>query len=215
MKGVLYIRDKTGNFIPIPAIKGAKGDKGDAGESAYTVAVANGYEGTEEEFNNALANLAEAVNAAFDASDRVGDVEAVLDGHTTDLNNPHKVTAEQVGAVKKSGDTVNGNLNVNGALAVERSDNERKARTVVHNNDQKEIDLQNYTDDSNYAGIRLATEAMGAGDAAKLVHMKNGSFASFTLLHTGNKEKIFTAGTTDLTAGVSSLATGALYFVYE
>lgn len=98
MKGVLYIRDKTGKFVPIPAIKGAKGDKGDAGESAYTVAKANGYEGTEAEFNNALANLAEAVNAAFDASDRVGDVEDSLDGHTTDLNNPHKLTPAIIGA---------------------------------------------------------------------------------------------------------------------
>ena len=98
---------------------------------------------------------------------------------------------------------------------VERSDNNRKARTVVHNNDDKEADFQNYTDDSNYVGIRVATESKGAGDAAKVVHMKNGQFASFPILHTGNKEKIFTFGAEDLTAGTSPLGTGQLHFVYE
>lgn len=205
MKGVLYIRNKDGEFIPIPAIKGEKGDKGDAGESVYSVAEANGYSGLEEDFYSALASLTGIQYAANTAYDNA---KAALRG----IDN---ITPESIGAVKKSGDTVNGNLNVNGALAVERSDNARKARTVVHNNDQKEIDLQNYTDDSNYVGIRLATEAIGAGDVAKVVHMKGGSFTSYQILHTGNKEKIFTAGTTDLTAGVSPLATGALYFVYE
>lgn len=123
--------------------------------------------------------------------------------------------AQAVGAVDKSGDTVNGNLNVNGALMVERSDNNRKARTVIHNNADKEADFQNYTDDSNYVGIRVATEEKGVGDAAKVVQMKNGQFASFPILHTGNKEKIFTFGAEDLVAGTSPLGTGQLHFVYE
>lgn len=125
------------------------------------------------------------------------------------------ISPSDIGAVNKNGDTVNGNLNVNGALMVERSDNNRKARTVVHNNDDKEADFQNYTDDSNYVGIRLATEEKGVGDAAKVVQMKNGQFASFPILHTGNKEKIFTFGAEDLAAGISPLGTGQLHFVYE
>lgn len=91
MKGVLYIRDKTGKFVPIPAIKGAKGDKGDAGESAYTVAKANGYEGTEAEFNNALAQLVATEGFASDAW-------FFIKEHEADTENPHKATAEQVGA---------------------------------------------------------------------------------------------------------------------
>ena len=125
------------------------------------------------------------------------------------------ISPSDIGAVNKNGDTVNGNLNVNGAFAVERSDNNRKARTVVHNNADKEADFQNYTDDSNYVGIRLATEEKGVGDAAKVVQMKNGQFASFPILHTGNKEKIFTFGAEDLVAGTSPLGTGQLHFVYE
>lgn len=139
-----------------------------------------------------------------------GVIQYRLEGETA-----WKTYANVVGAVDKSGDTVNGNLSVNGAFTVERSDNNRKARTVVHNNADKEADFQNYTDDSNYVGIRLATEVKGAGDAAQVVHMKNGQFASFPLLHTGNKEKIFTSGTEDLVAGVTPLGTGQLYFVYE
>lgn len=205
MKGVLYIRDKDGNFVPIPALKG---DKGDPGESPYAVAQAYGYTGTEEELNKAVAELVETKELAKG-------VQSHMNSHSNNKDNPHGVTAAQIGAVKKSGDTVNGNLNVNGALAVERSDNNRKARTVVHNNEDKEVDVQNYTDDSNYVGIRLATEEKGAGDAVNVVQMKNGKFSSFPVLHTGNKEKIFTSGTEDLTAGSSPLGNGQLYFVYE
>lgn len=119
------------------------------------------------------------------------------------------------GKVSKSGDTINGNLTIDGALTVKRSDSDRIARTVVHNNAAKEVDFQNYGSDSNYIALRMATEATGVGDAAKVVQMLNGSFAAFTLLHTGNKEKIFTFGAADLTAGSSPLGTGQLYFVYE
>ena len=205
MKGVLYIRNKDGEFIPIPAIKGEKGDKGDAGESVYSVATANGYGGLEEDFNSALASLTEiqwAANTAF------SNAKAALSG----IDN---ITPENIGAVKKSGDTVNGNLNVNGALAVERTDSNRKARTVAHNNADKEVDFQNYGDDANYVSVRVETEAKGIGDAVKVTQMKDGQFSSFTLLHTGNKEKIFTFGAEDLTAGSTPLGNGQLHFTYE
>lgn len=125
-------------------------------------------------------------------------------------------TAEAAeGKVSKSGDTMTGDLVIDGALSVKRADSDRIARTVVHNNAAKEVDFQNYSSDSNYIALRMATEATHVGDAAKVVQMLNGSFAAFPLLHTGNKEKIFTFGTADLTAGSSPLGTGQLYFVYE
>lgn len=156
---------------------------------------------------------------AYDLADTAnmiaGAAKVQIQDHEANKNNPHGVTPSQIGAVNKNGDTVNGNLKVNGAFMVERSDNNRKARTVVHNNADKEADFQNYTDDSNYVGIRLATEVKGAGDVAKVVYMKDGQFASFPILHAGNKEKIFTFGTEDLEAGTSPLGTGQLHFVYE
>lgn len=187
---VLKVKNANGEWVSITSIKGEKGDKGD---------------GLTPEQEYAL------IKASTDASEALDQTNA----HLANKNNPHGVTPSQIGAVSKNGDAVNGNLNVNGAFMVERSDNNRKARTVVHNNADKEADFQNFTDDSNYVGIRLATEEKGAGDAAKVVHMKNGQFASFPILHTGNKEKIFTFGTDDLEAGTSPLGTGQLYFVYE
>lgn len=41
------------------------------------------------------------------------------------------------------------------------------------------------------------------------------TYANKVIYHTGNKDQIFTYGTSDLTAGTSSLETGKLYFVYE
>ena len=191
---VLKIKDSKGRWVGIPSIRGEDG----------TVEL----HASEHEIGGRDELTPEMIGASrVDHSHTPDEVGAAPKVHTH--------TPTEVGAVSKSGDTINGNLNVNGALVVERSDNNRKARTVVHNNTDKEADLQNYKDDSNYVGIRLATEEKGAGDVANVVHMKNGHFASFPILHTGNKEKIFTFGSEDLTAGSSSLGHGQLHFVYE
>lgn len=196
---VLKIKDENGNWTGIQTIQGDKGDPGDSATHAFR-----------HRLGGSDVLYPEDIGAA-----------AIYHTHTPDevgaasAEELEAIRATADNALPKSGGTVNGNLNVNGAFAVERSDNNRKARTVVHNNDDKEADFQNYTDDSNYVGIRVATEAKGAGDAAKVVHMKNGQFASFPILHTGNKEKIFTFGAEDLTAGTSPLGTGQLHFVYE
>jgi hypothetical protein len=126
-----------------------------------------------------------------------------------------KIDQEFGNKVSKNGDTIKGNLKIEGAVSVERSDSNRQARTVVHNNAEKEVDFQNYGDDNNYISLRVGTETKGVGDALKVTQMNGGSFSSYTLLHTGNKEKIFTSGTEDLVSGSSSLGTGQLYFVYE
>lgn len=189
---VLRIKDKNGKWVGITTIQGEPG---------------KGFDNlTPEDIGAASIEDVRAIEKSKAPLNHASQ-------HSTDGTDP--ITPADIGAVSKTGDTINGNLNVNGAFMVERSDNNRKARTVVHNNDAKEADLQNYTDDNNYVGIRIATETMGAGDAAKLVHMKNGQFASFPILHTGNKEKIFTFGAEDLTAGSSPLGNGQLHFVYE
>ena len=71
----LRIRDKDGNFVPIEAIKG------DDGKNAYEYAKDGGYQGTEAEFAALLNGLTGADDAA----------------HYSDLNNPHGVTASQIG----------------------------------------------------------------------------------------------------------------------
>lgn len=58
MSGILKIRDKNGNFVDFPAIKG---------KSAYEYAVEGGYQGTEEEFIAFLnGNLAQPHPVALD-----------------------------------------------------------------------------------------------------------------------------------------------------
>lgn len=84
---ILQIRDEDGNFIPIPAIRG------DNGKSAYEQAKEGGYKGTEEEFVAILNGL------TFPE-----DTE-----HREDFNNPHKVTASQLGAVQIKTDVYIGN----------------------------------------------------------------------------------------------------------
>jgi hypothetical protein len=84
MGNVLKVKDKkTNKWIDIPAIQG---------RSAYEIAVDGGFEGTEEEFAEALTGVA-------------------LDGeHITNTNNPHKVTAKQVGALPITGGTMSGDI---------------------------------------------------------------------------------------------------------
>ena len=77
---ILNVRDKDGNFVSIPAIKG------EAGKSAYEQAKDGGYTGTLEEFIALLNGLTNSEDAA----------------HYSDFNNPHKVTAHQIGALAKA-----------------------------------------------------------------------------------------------------------------
>ena len=80
MPSVLKIKDGSGNFIPITAIRGENG------KSAYEQAKEGGYYGTEAEFIALLNGLTNSEDAA----------------HYSDLNNPHKVTAQQTGAIPES-----------------------------------------------------------------------------------------------------------------
>ena len=90
---VLYIRDKDGNFVPIPSIKGKAGENG---KSAYEQAKEGGYKGTEEEFNGVLNNALTSLEKT--------------DEHYSNFDNPHKVTASQSGALPITGGTLTGSV---------------------------------------------------------------------------------------------------------
>ena len=78
--------------------QGPAGVAGQAGKSAYQAAVESGYSGTETAFNGALAGVP---------------------GHMADQNNPHKVEAEQIGAVpstrKVNGKALSGDITLTAA----------------------------------------------------------------------------------------------------
>lgn len=94
MGNVLKIRDENGNFVGIPTISGADG------KSAYESAIDGGFMGTEEEFNQAIAELRPNTE------------------HTENKDNPHEVTAKQVGALPNTGGTVNGDVDIKGAVRI-------------------------------------------------------------------------------------------------
>lgn len=94
---ILRIRDENGNFIPINSIKG------EDGKSAYEQAKEGGYGGTEEEFITFLNGLLNPIEVVSEEP-----------SHYTDYNNPHKVTAAQVGAVSSEGGTISGDVNIYG-----------------------------------------------------------------------------------------------------
>lgn len=87
---ILRIKDENGNFVSVPAIQG------EDGKSAYEQAVEGGYKGTEEEFIQTLANLGggNPVQLADNAE---------YEEHIANKNNPHGVTAAQVGALPVTG----------------------------------------------------------------------------------------------------------------
>lgn len=83
---VLNIKNENGEFIPIPSISGKDG------KGAYELAVENGYNGSMEQFVTLLNNLTYTIEAE----------------HMSDTNNPHKVTAAQVGALPIEGGEITG-----------------------------------------------------------------------------------------------------------
>ena len=90
IQGVQGPQGETGPEGP----QGPAGVSGQNGKSAFTAAVEAGYTGTETTFNAALSNVP---------------------GHIANHNNPHKVTAEQVGALPLSGGTMAGEIDYTGA----------------------------------------------------------------------------------------------------
>jgi hypothetical protein len=96
MSSILKVKDKDGNWIDITAIKG------EDGKSAYEQAKEGGFTGTEEEFIAFLNGLLNPVSVIDDTSE----------DHIADKNNPHNVTAEQVGAFSINGGTIQGDVNL-------------------------------------------------------------------------------------------------------
>lgn len=71
----LKLKDKDGNWIPLPTIKGADGKDGTDGKSAYQQAVDAGYTGTEAAFYAALTNIETAKTTADGAVTRLNSVD--------------------------------------------------------------------------------------------------------------------------------------------
>jgi hypothetical protein len=106
--------------------------------------------------------------------------------HATGGSDP--ITPASIGAVRKSGDTMNGNLTLNGGRLFAKDTNAtRSVGVLAYPTDQ--VDFQNRADDNNYCSIRLSQETANLGEEAFLCRMTNGTFKSYTLIHSGNITK--------------------------
>lgn len=106
------------------------------------------------------------------------------------------------GKLPKTGGTLTG------SLKVEISEQQN----IVSINPTSKIAYMQYHDVANSVAANLAVSN------TQLYYQTSNDLQTWTkypILHTGNKNQIFTYGTSDLSAGTSSLETGMLYFVYE
>lgn len=129
--------------------------------------------------------------------DPEGSAEAVqtdLTNHINNKQNPHGVTAEQIGAVKKTGDTMTGAL---GAPAFNVVSGNRVSAYFIdtYNN----VLLNNYLDPSNFTQLSLLNENNLLENILTLHVGKNGVLNSYNVLHTGNLSLL----------GVPKIATGS------
>ena len=101
-QGVQGVQGAQGAIGP-EGPQGPAGVAGKDGQSAYSAAAANGYTGTETAFNNAL---------------------VALPTHIENKNNPHGVTAKQIGAIPNGGTDdydIKGNLQIGEGLEVKQT----------------------------------------------------------------------------------------------
>lgn len=155
------------------------------GKSAYEAAVDGGYTGTEEKFQAMLAG--ETWAPATHASQ-----------HASSGSDP--ITPASIGAVNNSGDTMTGVL---------------KVPSLDIATDKCGGFIYGETNSLNFRGGNPSTESYS------YMRLDEGGLyvANGKVYHSGNKPTPadigITSGTTDLTAGSSSLATGNIYLVYE
>ena len=63
MASVLRVKDKDGNELEIPAVRGRKGERGDKGKSAYEIVKEYGYEGSEQEWAESMQRAVDSAAA--------------------------------------------------------------------------------------------------------------------------------------------------------
>ena len=201
MSGILKIRDKDGNFIDFPAIKG---------KSAYEYAVEGGYQGTEEEFIAFLnGTLAQPLPVALDDGEeeqepstelrnKADGVETVLtllnegavdkadvlkllfnDGSFCAIYGEHnKPKAEDVGALPIEGGTLTGKT-----VYLDNGN----AR-VTSGQDYVQMDVYDTPkDDNNRRKLVVNGNATDLSSAVVLTSVVNGEKQNYTMFGKHNK----------------------------
>ena len=186
--------------------------RGKAGQSPYEAAVAGGYQGTEEEFNQILADAATKTELAT-KQDKLTGTQGQVVGFD-DNGNAVAQAAPDTGVTSFKGrkGTVtpqNGDYTADMVGA-------RPNTWTPSASDVGAVPTSRTVNGKALTGnISLAASDVGAVPTSRTVNGKSlNSNISLSASDVGAAPQ-YTYGTTDLTAGSSTLATGTLYFVYE
>lgn len=174
--------------------QGPAGEAGADGKSAYQTAVEGGYSGTETAFNEALVELP---------------------NHIADKQNPHGVTAAQVGAISSSEKGA-----VSGVATLGTDGKVPTGQLPSMNYAPSTHASQHATGGSDpITPASIGAAAASHNQAASTITA--GTFAATDVKamngtdYTTARVRNIQASTTDLTAGSSALANGDIYLVYE
>ena len=197
----------------------------------WTVTVDTSAVVTAEDLEEAVAGKADQLALAAHEADGVKHVTAAeretltqgfallsddVDTHIARTDNPHGVTAAQVGAVPLTGGTLTGNLDIAKTIAsVVLKAGDLSGRLMKNANVEGTVDDGLYLTDYGADGSEATLKIQGGQQRLRI---KLGG-TDYAVYHEGSKPTPadigITSGTTDLTAGSSSLATGNIYLVYE
>ena len=140
--------------------------------------------------------------------------------HIANTTNPHGVKAAQGGALPLSGGTLTGNLDIAKTIAsvvlrTGDSSNRLSGHLMKNANVEGTVDDGLYLTDYGADGSEATLKIQGGQQRLRI---KLGG-TDYAVYHEGSKPTPadigITSGTTDLTAGSSSLASGTIYLVYE
>lgn len=113
-----------------------------------------------------------------------------VDNHISNKNNPHKVTATQVGAVAKTGDTMTGDLHMEGDDPLIWFENKTLDRQGIlgHDYNTKEFYICNKktNDYENLVSLILGAQDAPVNELLTLYHANSGTAYTYNVLHTGN-----------------------------
>ena len=144
-----------------------------------------------------IAQMNEAI-----AAKSTPDVSGQISTHNASAEAHSDIREAIIGRVPKSGGTMTGNL------TVEKSG----IRHIFSVNTSSNVAYQQYNDTARNVAANI-----GLSDSQLYYQVTKdmSTWSKYPILHTGNKDQIFTYGTEDLVDGVSALETGKLYFVYK
>lgn len=178
----------------------------------------------------AITSMTATIDGKANGSHEHPEIISVINTHTAKKDNPHGVTAAQVGAAaashthtaaavgavpttrKVNGKALSADISLSAAdVGASASNHTHAAQTTITGNAGSATKLQTARTFTVNLGSTSGASFNGTGNCTPgvsgILGVANGG--------TGKNTALITAGTADLTAGSSALTTGCIYCVYE